>query len=79
MLYADRLALNLYTERFKSVGEALVAAAARQKDGEDTAFVSNELVFGSLGQDPRFVEAFTGALKAIREKGARAVLRELVS
>jgi len=60
-------------------GEALVAAAARQKDGEDTAFVSNELVFGSLGQDPRFVEAFTGALKAIREKGARAVLRELVS
>jgi len=58
-------------------GEALVAAAARQKDGEDTAFVSNELVFGSLGQDPRFVEAFTGALKAIREKGARAVLREL--
>ena len=56
-----------------------MAAAARQKDGEDTAFVSNELVFGSLGQDPRFVEAFTGALKAIREKGARAVLRELVS
>ena len=40
--------------------------------------ISDEAVFGELGSDPRFVEAFTEALKAIRADGARAVMKRLV-
>ena len=59
-------------------GDRLVALAARERDGEDTAVISDEAVFGELGSDPRFVEAFTEALKAIRADGARAVMKRLV-
>ncbi|MGO3796761.1 MAG: mannitol dehydrogenase family protein [Pauljensenia sp.] len=60
-------------------GEELAAAARRQAAGDDLAFISDEVVFGSLSREPVFVEAFTRALHGIRERGARAVMQELVA
>lgn len=60
-------------------GIELAAAAARQHAGDDLAFISDPVVFGTLAQEPAFVEAFASALHAIRERGARAVMRDLVA
>lgn len=60
-------------------GDELAASARRQAAGDDLAFISDEAVFGTLARDARFVEAFTSALHGIRERGARAVMQELVT
>jgi mannitol 2-dehydrogenase len=48
------------------------AAAARR---EPAAFLEVEEVFGDLRHQPRFVEAFTSALRLLQEQGVRAALR----
>ncbi len=53
--------------------EELVAAARRQRDDPD-AFVGQRDVFGDLADDPRFLEAYRGALRSLHEHGARATL-----
>lgn len=58
--------------------EELGAAARAQRDGDDLAFIRDPVVFGTLSREPVFVEAFIRALRAIRERGARAVMQELV-
>ena len=50
----------------------------RQRAGEDTALIDDQRIFGRLGQDARFREAFTRTLGRLRQIGARAVMRELV-
>jgi len=60
-------------------GERLQQLAARQRAGEDEAFISDQQVFGEIGSDPRFSAAFTRSLHELREKGARAVMRALVA
>ncbi|MCC0063428.1 MAG: mannitol dehydrogenase family protein [Defluviimonas sp.] len=40
------------------------------------AFLANETVFGALGAEPRFAAAFAAALKALWERGVRAVLSD---
>ena len=55
-----------------------MALAARERDGETTAVISDEAVFGEIGSDPRFVAAFTEALEALRTNGARSVMKRLV-
>ncbi|MDO4887205.1 MAG: mannitol dehydrogenase family protein [Actinomycetaceae bacterium] len=59
-------------------GEALKEGAAKQKAGDDTAFIANELIFGTLGQEPAFAQAFTKHLAYLRENGARALMRSLI-
>ena len=58
--------------------EELSRRARLQHEGDDLAFISDPVVFGTLAQDPVFVGAFTEALHAIRENGARTVMRGLV-
>ncbi|WP_022909017.1 mannitol dehydrogenase family protein [Aestuariimicrobium kwangyangense] len=60
-------------------GAELTAAAQLQRAGDELAFIRDGVVFGSLADDPVFAEAFVGALHAIRGRGARAVMRELVA
>ena len=50
----------------------------RQKAGDDVAFLECEPVFGTLGTDARFREAFVAALRGIRSEGARGYLRTAV-
>ncbi|MDU0289440.1 mannitol dehydrogenase family protein [Saccharothrix longispora] len=56
--------------------EPLVAAARRHDD--PTAFLGLRDVFGDLVDEPRFVAAYTTALAALRDRGARAAVAELV-
>ncbi|WP_210530443.1 mannitol dehydrogenase family protein [Rubellimicrobium arenae] len=51
------------------------ALAAKEDPG---AFLSNSLVFGDLGQDPRFAEAFGRELRSLWEQGVEATLAAYV-
>ena len=57
--------------------EDLRARALAAKD-DPQAFLSNALVFGDLGQDPRFAEAFGGQLRSLWENGVEATLAAYV-
>ncbi len=59
------------------LGGELLPLAQQQRDGAETAVISNEKVFGTLGSDPVFVAAFTDALATLRGKGTRSLIREL--
>ena len=54
----------------------LAPLVARQREHPD-ALLSASAVFGDLGAEPRFVSAYVEALEALRDKGARAVVRSL--
>ncbi len=56
--------------------ETLMAAAARQR-AQPTAFVGIHEVFGDLVHSARFVSAYTAALTALYEHGARGALERV--
>jgi mannitol 2-dehydrogenase len=58
------------------LAESLVPLAKSQRDNP-TAFLEHP-VFGDLGKQERFVEAYTWALDSLHRVGARATLEELV-
>jgi mannitol 2-dehydrogenase len=47
------------------------------RDDDPLAFIRNRELFGDLGDDERFAEAYTSALESLREHGARATLEAL--
>ncbi|MBP1804445.1 mannitol dehydrogenase family protein [Rubellimicrobium aerolatum] len=57
--------------------EDLRARALKAKDDPD-AFLSNALVFGDLGADPRFAEAFGAQLRSLWTNGVEASLAAYV-
>ena len=58
-------------------GKELAASAKRQAEGEEAAFIEDQFVFGELAQNEQFKNEFVQALKDLREKGAREVMRSL--
>jgi mannitol 2-dehydrogenase len=56
--------------------ERLTEIAKRQREEPD-AFIANRDVFGDLGDDDRFTEAYRTALGSLHERGARATLEAL--
>lgn len=56
--------------------DTVMAAAARQRQ-EQLSFISNRDVFGDLVDDARFVAAYSEALAALHQYGARESLRTL--
>ena len=56
--------------------DTVTAAAARQRQ-EPLSFISNRDVFGDLVDDARFVAAYSEALAALHQHGARETLRSL--
>ncbi len=59
------------------LADRLVPLARRQRT-EPLAFLSDRAVFGDLADEPRFVEAYTDALRSLHERGARATVEALV-
>jgi mannitol 2-dehydrogenase len=57
--------------------EDLRARALRAKEDPD-AFLSNALIFGDLGRDPRFAGAFGDRLRSLWERGVEATLADYV-
>jgi mannitol 2-dehydrogenase len=57
--------------------ERLMAAAARQGD-DPLAFVSDRELFGDLVDDARFAETYVATLEAVRSRGTRAALEEVL-
>lgn len=57
--------------------DELVAIAANNRT-LPTAFIDNRELFGDLGENPRFRQAYLEALKNLHEQGARATLESLV-
>ncbi len=57
--------------------DTLVAAAQKQRT-DPLSFISNREVFGDLVDDGRFVKAYTSALAALHNNGARATVEALV-
>jgi mannitol 2-dehydrogenase len=57
--------------------DSLMPAARRQRE-HPTAFIENRDLFGTLADDPRFVEAYVSALDLLHERGARATLEHAV-
>jgi len=55
-----------------------VMARARRQSVEPTAFLQSPELFGDLGSDERFVEAYLAALRSLHERGARRTLEALV-
>jgi mannitol 2-dehydrogenase len=53
---------------------AQTTAAARRQDEHVTAFLEQRDLFGDLADQPRFVEAYVGALRHLKTHGARATL-----
>ena len=51
---------------------------ARSQSENPTAFIDNTAVFGDLGRQTRFVDAYLWALDSLHRKGARATLESLV-
>lgn len=56
----------------------LVAEAVDRAADEPAAFLADERLFGDLASDPRFVDPFVRASRAIREFGARDALAGIV-
>ncbi|MBO1027874.1 mannitol dehydrogenase family protein [Micrococcus luteus] len=59
--------------------EAVMAAAAAQRDGDPLAFLRQEDLFGDLAERPAFTEPYLRALTSFQERGARATLEALLS
>jgi mannitol 2-dehydrogenase len=57
------------------VKERVTAAAARQREGDDLAFLRDRDLFGDLVDDGRFTAVYRDALAALHEKGARETLQ----
>jgi mannitol 2-dehydrogenase len=51
---------------------------ARSQYENPTAFIEIAAVFGDLAHQPRFVQAYSGALDSLHRKGARATLEALL-
>jgi mannitol 2-dehydrogenase len=51
---------------------------ARSQYENPTAFIEIAAVFGDLGHQPRFVQAYSWALESLHHKGARATLEALL-
>ena len=47
------------------------------RDDDPLAFIKNRELFGDLGDDERFADAYRSALESLREHGARATLEAL--
>lgn len=58
------------------LADRLTEIARRQRDEPD-AFIANRELFGDLGDDERFLEAYRSALRSLHERGARATLAAL--
>ncbi|WP_404391066.1 mannitol dehydrogenase family protein [Humibacillus xanthopallidus] len=56
------------------VRERVMAAAARQREGDDLAFLRDRDLFGDLVDDERFTTTYAAALASLHERGARATL-----
>ncbi|RJO73600.1 mannitol dehydrogenase family protein [Nocardia panacis] len=52
---------------------------AAREEWEPGAFLSERTLFGTLGEQPRFVAAYRKALQSLRTRGARATVRELAA
>jgi mannitol 2-dehydrogenase len=59
------------------LAESLVPLAKSQLENP-TAFIDNVALFGDLGKQQRFVDAYVWALNSLHEVGARATLENLV-
>jgi mannitol 2-dehydrogenase len=59
------------------LAESLVPLAKSQLENP-TAFIDNVALFGNLGKERRFVDAYLWALNSLHEVGARATLENLV-
>ncbi|GAA2156912.1 mannitol 2-dehydrogenase [Humibacillus xanthopallidus] len=53
----------------------VTAAAARQREGDDLAFLRDRDLFGDLVDDERFKTVYRDALAALHEQGARETLQ----
>jgi mannitol 2-dehydrogenase len=51
---------------------------ARSQREHPTAFIDNTAIFGDLGKQPRFVEAYLWALDSLHRDGARVTLETLL-
>ena len=60
-----------------TLADSLVPIAKSQRENP-TAFIDNTSVFGDLGQQKRFVDAYLWALDSLHRDGARATLEKLV-
>ena len=60
-----------------NLADSLVPIAKSQRENP-TAFIDNTSVFGDLGQEKRFVDAYLWALDSLHRDGARATLEKLV-
>ncbi|HLL64161.1 MAG TPA: mannitol dehydrogenase family protein [Micromonosporaceae bacterium] len=60
------------------LAEGLTAIARRQRE-DPVAFLANRELFGDLVDHGRFVSAYTSALTALHERGARATLASLTN
>ncbi len=56
------------------VKDRVMAAAARQKGGDQLAFLRDRDLFGDLVDDERFTTAYAAALAMLHERGARRTL-----
>lgn len=59
------------------LADSLVPLARSQYENP-TAFIDNTAVFGDLGKQPRFVEAYLWALDSLHRDGSRATLEALL-
>jgi mannitol 2-dehydrogenase len=59
------------------LADSLVPLARSQRE-HPTAFIDNTAIFGDLGKQPRFVEAYLWALDSLHRDGARVTLETLV-
>jgi mannitol 2-dehydrogenase len=59
------------------LADSLVPLARSQRE-HPTAFIDNTAVFGDLGEQPRFVDAYLWALDSLHRDGARATLEALL-
>jgi mannitol 2-dehydrogenase len=55
----------------------VLAEYARRERDEPNAFISQELLFGDLARNERFVSEYQSALASLRKRGARATLESL--
>ncbi|MDN6487443.1 MAG: mannitol dehydrogenase family protein, partial [Ancrocorticia sp.] len=61
------------------LSDELLPLAAQQKQGQQTAVISNQRVFGTLADDATFVENFRRSLESLREHGARETIKVLLA
>lgn len=75
-----------YAEGMDEAGEPIeivdrladeLKASARHSRDNPTAFIENRSLFGDLVDNERFVAAYTDALQALHEQGARAAIEAL--